>query len=180
MKCILFCLTLYYVILTNLLLFATKRYLRMDYLFLSIIFFLYLITIILAIFGILNDLNIIVIDHNTTNYLNELDFLVEIPEVQCIADGEVLNKDKSVFFKFLNLFSDNHNGRCLNIVELKNSYYINNIKTIGYHNNIEWLDICKKYTYITAQNKEILLIIDCFSDILEDLESIKNDLSKAK
>jgi len=136
--------------------------------------------IILAIFGILNDLNVVVVDNNTTNYLNELDFMVEIPETKSISNTSVFNQNDNVFSRFLNLFNNDHNGYWSNIAELKNVHYMNNIKTINCHNKIEWLDICKKYTYVSAQNKEILFFIDCFTDILNDLEAIKDDLSKAQ
>lgn len=178
MKYILFCLTIYYVILTNILLFVTKRYFKVNYLFLSVILFLYLTAIVLAIFGILYDLNIIVVDNQTVDYLNELDFLVEIPEVNNVSNN-VSEDDENMITRFFGLFSNSHNNHCcLNTVELRNSHYIN-YKAQNF-NNIEWLDIYKKYTYITMQNQELLYFIDCFEDVLNDLELIQNDLAKIK
>lgn len=181
MKFILLLLTLYYVIITNLLLFVTKKHLRTDYLFLSVIFFLYFLATILAIFGILNSFNIFVVDNNTTNYLSELDFLVEVPETESVINEKVLNdNNENIFCKFINLFNNTKYYDPFIAVELKNTYYINNIKSMNYNNNIEWLDIYRKYTYISCNNNEMLFFIDCFTDILNDLESIQSDLSKRK
>lgn len=55
-----------------------------------------------------------------------------------------------------------------------------NLRVNHYYSKVEWLNICKKYTYISAHNKEVLFFIDWFRDILKELESIENDLSKAK
>jgi len=58
---------------------------------------------------------------------------------------------------------------------LKNVYYINKHGFINY-NKAEQIKIYEKYLEVSAHDKEVLLFIDSFMDILKDLESIQNDL----
>lgn len=182
MKYILCYITLYYTVMISLSLLTTRRYLTINNLPLVIILFLYIIAGMLFIFGIFYDFNIISIDSDTIKYLDELDFTIELPEVQQnnqLLKGEASNKNNNLFLGFLNLFNNN-NTYCSIDNELRNVYYINKhgVKDCSYM--IEWIDICNRYTYISNHNKEILLFIDCFAEILNDLESIESNLSKAK
>ena len=179
MKYIIFYTTLYYTIMISLSLFITKKYLKIGNLPIIIIVFMYIIAIIIFIFGILNDLNIISTNLETTNYLNELDFAVELPEIK--LDTQTVNnkiKNDNIYLRFLNLF--NKDSTCCSIDStLKNIYYINKHGVINY-NKVEQIKIHEKYLEITAHNKEVLTIIDSFMDILNDLEVIRNNLLKAK
>lgn len=54
-------------------------------------------------------LNIVTLDSETINYIDELDFAVELLEVNCIINNEILNKDDNILLRFLNLFNNNNN-----------------------------------------------------------------------
>jgi hypothetical protein len=86
-------------------------------------------------FGILTALDLIVVDDNITNSLSELDFLVEVPETKNILEDKTLNEDENIFCRFISLFNNTKYHNSLNILELKNTYYINNIKAINDNNN---------------------------------------------
>jgi outer membrane protein assembly factor BamB len=163
-------------------LFTTKRYLRIDNLPLVIILSLYIAAGILFIFSLFNDLNIISVDTETIKSLDELDFTLELPEIQQnnqVLNSQISKKNNNFFLGFLNLF--NNNNVCYSIDnELRNVYYINKHGITNYCNSLEWIDICNKYRYTLAHNKEVLLFIDCFTEILNDLELIESNLSKAK
>jgi len=81
-------------------LFITKRYLKIANLPIIIIVSMYIIAAILFIFGILNDLNIVSANLETMNYLNELDFAVELPEIelntQIADDNKTIDKNYNV------------------------------------------------------------------------------------
>ncbi len=122
-----FCfLTLYYGVILCLLYFATRRYLKISNLPLIVILSLYLIAATLSIFGFINDLNIMSIDIETKNYLDELDFTVEIPEA--VQDNQISNKSSNnLLLKFLALFNEKNVYNSLTN-ELTNTYYINGHK----------------------------------------------------
>jgi hypothetical protein len=128
MNYLFYSLTLYYGIILSLLYFATRKYLNINNLPLIIIISLYFIAATLAIFGLTNDLNVISVDIETKNYLDELDFTVEIPET--VQDNRINNKpssDNNIFLKFLNFFNCDNIHNSLR-TELKNVYYINHCK----------------------------------------------------
>ena len=179
MKYIFFYISLYYIIIISLSLFITKRYLKIDNLPIIIVVLLYIIAAIIFVFGIFNDLNIISVNSETMNYLNELDFVVELPETKLNTHIEDKNiTDSNIFLRFLDLFNRN-NAYCSINTELKNIYYINK-HGITYHNKAELIKIHERYLEATAHNKEILLIIDSFTDILNDLELIQKNLMETK
>lgn len=160
-------------------LFITNRYLKIANLPFNIAVTMYIITAILFIFDILNDLNIVSTNLETMNYLNELDFTVELPEIELNTpitdDNKTIDKNYNVWLKFLDLFSNNNTYCCSIDTRLKNLYYINKDEFINY-NKTEEIKIYEKYLEICTHNKEVSLFIDSFMDILKDLESIQNDL----
>ncbi len=175
MKYILCYITLYYTIMTSLSLFTTKKYLNVNNLPIIIILLFYTIAGIIFIFGIFNDFNVISADSETINYLEELDFTVELPEIH--KDNQIIdskNPNNNLFLGFLNLFK-NDNIHLPMDNELKNIYYMNK-HGMNNFNKVEWIDICNRYEYASAHNKEILLFINSFMDILNDLESIESNL----
>jgi hypothetical protein len=159
--------------------FATRKYLKINNLPFIIILSSYLIAITLSIIGFVNDLNIMSMDIDTKNYLDELDFTVEIPEI--IQDNQISNNKSlnNLFNKFFYLFDYNNNNQFwLMKTELKNTYYINNTRFTDF-NRSGLLNVFEKYIEVSSVNQEILFFVDCFTDILDDLELIKNNLSKA-
>nr|YP_010303545.1 hypothetical protein MRV25_mgp19 [Purpureocillium takamizusanense]UNI92574.1 hypothetical protein [Purpureocillium takamizusanense] len=178
MNSLFYCLTLYYGIILFLLYFATRKYLNINNLPLTIILSLYLVATALSIFGLINDLNVISVDIETKNYLDELDFTVEIPET--VQDNQTNKSSSNIFIKFLALFNENniYNSSIKN--ELTNAYYMNNIRATYEYNKLDWIDIREKYAYASAHNKEVLYFIECFTDVLDDLEAIKDNLSSGR
>lgn len=168
-------LTLYYVIILCLLYFTTRKYLKINNFPLIIILSLYFVAATLAIFGFVNDLNIISIDIDTKNCLDELDFTVEIPET--IQDNH--KPSDNIFWKFMAKFNNNNIYTSSITNELKNTYYINN-KIVYEYNQLESLNIRERYDYHSAHNKEVLQFIECFTEILDDLEAIKDNLSSER
>jgi hypothetical protein len=180
MNSLFYFLTLYYGVILCLLYFATRKYLNINKLPLIIILSLYLIAATLSIFGFINDLNVISVDIETKNYLDELDFTVEIPEA--IQDYQTDNRSssKNIFSYFLNLFRNDNYIRNSLISELKNVYYINNHTTPCKYNSLDWVDMREKYDHQLAHNQEVLYFIESFTDILDDLEAIKDNLGSGR
>lgn len=172
-------LTLYYVIILCLLYFSTRKYLKINNFPLIIILSLYFVAATLAIFGFVNDLNVISIDIDTKNCLDELDFAVDIPET--VQDNQISNKPSSdnIFLKFLSLFNNDNIHNSLR-TELKNTYYLNDCRTYSEFNTLNLADLREKYDYQLAHNQEVLYFIECFTDILDDLEVIKDNLGSKR
>lgn len=179
MKYILFYITLYYTVMILLSLFTTRKYLTLNNLPFIIILFLYIIAGIIFISGIFNDLNVISINPETTSYLDEMDFTVELPEIHQNNQIEHSTSNDNFILGFLNLFKNDSVYLSINN-ELKNTYYINKQGIWNNFDKVEWIDICTRYEYCSAHNKEVLSFIDSFMEILNDLESIENNLSKVK
>jgi hypothetical protein len=105
-------------------LFTTRKYLTLNNLPFIIILFLYIIAGIIFISGIFNDLNVISINPETTSYLDEMDFTVELPEIHQNNQIEHSTSNDNFILGFLNLFKNDSVYLSINN-ELKNTYYIN-------------------------------------------------------
>lgn len=132
MKFIFYYITLYYDVMKRLL-FTAKKYLRMANLPFAIILLLYFLAVILYIICILEYMDIISVDPDTMDYLDELDFAIELPETE--VNTQTTNNKISgcinIGWKFRNLFNNNLH------------YFINNSRVISYYNKAKWIDICE-------------------------------------
>ncbi len=174
MENFLFYILLYYILMLSILLITIRKYYSINYLLLFIFLTLYMLSFILSLIGFINDVNIIDIDTKTINYLDELDFTVEIPEgIDIDYHKKVWYDGNSLGSKFLNLFNNDSYYIDLDI-KFKNSHYINYSNNI--RNTFEWYKINACYKQISDYNKEISTFINSCIDILNDLESIQKNL----
>lgn len=137
-------LVLYYVILISLTFFVTKKYKNINlWHYFTTIFVIFVIIVVYF--------SMIDMYFKPTNCLNKVDFL----EIESIVNNKSLSENRHIFSEFISLFTNSHNSCRLN-VELKNTYYINNLISKSSHSGIERLDFYNMYTRYTQNNKEIL------------------------
>nr|YP_010526682.1 hypothetical protein OOD12_mgp17 [Pleurocordyceps sinensis]UXR11750.1 hypothetical protein [Pleurocordyceps sinensis] len=176
MKYILTYITLYYTIISSIMLFITIKLFIKDKLSFILIFILYSITVILFTFDILNKLDIISLNPETIDYLDQIDLTIELSEVE---QNNLTINSSNIINVWLELFKNNNSNTYYSLDEqLKNSYYINKYNTINY-NKINWFNTYNKYTPVTNYNKEIWFFIESFREILNELELIQINLSTA-
>lgn len=170
---------LYYKILYTLI-YLPMKYLKTDILFRAIFFIFYLLSLTLLILWVLSSLNIVGVSSETVNYLDELDFPVELIEHNEDKEDKILNN--SIFSKFLNLFNHSFPGSFDAQAipnELKNSsfignnshFYLNEPKQVS-------INVSDKYLYQMAiHNKKVVLYIETLSEVLNDLKSINENIT---
>lgn len=173
---------LYYKILYTLI-YLPMKYLKTDNLFRAIFFIFYLLSLTLLILWVLSSLNIVGVSSETVNYLDELDFPVELIEHNKDKEDKILNN--SIFKKFLNLFSHTYQGGFDTQAipnELKNSNFIDN-NSYCYINDAQAtkqisLNVKDKYFYqLAIHNTKVVLYIETLSEVLNDLKSINENIS---
>lgn len=187
---------LYYKILYTLI-YLPMKYLKIDNLFRAIFFIFYLLSSTLLILWVLSSLNIVGISSETVNYLDELDFPVELIEHSKDKEDKILNN--SIFSKFLNLFNHSYPGsfeypagtKLQQAIpnELKNSNFIGNnshfyLNEYPYPKDMDQqatkqvsINVSDKYLYQMAIHKKVVLHIETLSEVLNDLKSINENIT---
>lgn len=172
----------YYFVILILLLLSLKNYLNYnDYLLILFLFFLFL-SFTLTGLGILTDLQGLSFESNTKDCLDALEYSIELPEINHNLTNEEIKEiiPKNLIIKFLELFVNDSQNSNINILplELKNSFYINNLENKAKYTPTEWSQFIDNVTSISLDNKRILYLIGCVNDALDEIESIENSLKQ--
>jgi len=173
---------IYYFILLILVLLSLRNYFTFnDYLIVLFLFLIFL-SFTLTCLGMLTDLQILSLDNNTQDCLEALEYSIELPELDdnLIRENIKETKSKNFILKFLELFRYDSNNNSVNIstLELKNSFYISNLKNKAKYSPVEWSQFIDNATSISLENKRMLYLIGCVNDALDEIESIENSLKQ--
>lgn len=167
-------LLIYNTVIITLIIITIRNHLKLNRLSLIILFLIYLITVILFMLDIFQYFNINTINQDVINYIEEIDHSIRITEIE-----RDISEDENIYTKFIQLFTNNNSNYYLgpeyrNISYIKNNY----IDKTFIKNTLDIQFINDKYRSTIIHNNEVLLFIESFVDVLNDLESIQDNLAK--